>query len=209
MKFLAHRGFWEQPDERNRVDALERALRSGYGVETDIRDAAGELVIAHDPPVGVVPRAAELLAMARTHGVHLPLALNLKADGLRSRLLALLRDQPGQNYFCFDMSAPETLCCHRDGLRFFTRESEIESAPVLYAQSAGVWMDMFESDWIQPADIRRHLNAGKEVALVSPELHKRPHLAFWQRLRDAGLTGEPRLMLCTDLPADAERFFHA
>lgn len=191
------------------MDALERALRSGYGVETDVRDAAGVLVIAHDPPVGLVPRATELLSLARTHGTHLPLALNLKADGLRSRLLELLKDQPGQNYFCFDMSAPETLACHRDGLRFFTRESEIESAPVLYRQSAGVWMDMFESDWIQPSDLLRHLESGKEVALVSPELHNRPHLAFWQRLRDAGLASEQRLMLCTDFPAAADSFFHA
>jgi len=58
------------------------------------------------------------------------------------------------------------------------------------------------------ARIREHLEAGKEVALVSPELHGRPHGAFWQRLRDAGLSRQDALMLCTDFPGAAREFFH-
>lgn len=209
MQILAHRGFWQRPEERNTLAALERALREGFGLETDVRDAAGELVIAHDPPVGPAPLLAEVLALARTHGTRLPLALNLKSDGLRGRLKSLLQSQPAQNYFCFDMSVPETLACRRDGLRYFTRESEFEPSPVLYAEAAGVWLDMFTSDWLQPSDIARHLDAGKEAAIVSPELHGRPHLDFWARLRAAGLGTETRVLLCTDLPAEAAAFFHA
>jgi hypothetical protein len=70
-------------------------------------------------------------------------------------------------------------------------------------------MDMFHGEWISPARIREHLQAGKQVALVSPELHGRPHLAFWTRLRDARLHAERDLMLCTDLPLAAREFFHA
>ena len=208
MHILAHRGFWKRPAERNTLAALELALSQGYGLETDVRDAAGELVIAHDPPVGSCPTLAELLALSAAHGPQLPLALNLKADGLRSRLKSLLQAHPAQNYFCFDMSVPETLACRRDGLRYFTRESEFEPSPVLYAEAAGVWLDMFSSDWLQPADLNRHLDASKEVAVVSPELHGRPHLGFWQRLRDGGFGRASRVMLCTDLPTAAAAFFH-
>jgi hypothetical protein len=51
------------------------------------------------------------------------------------------------------------------------------------------------------------LDAGKEVCLVSPELHKRPHLPLWTRLRDEGLQNWEGLMLCSDIPEEAVTFF--
>lgn len=210
MKFLAHRGQWTKPAEKNSRAVLHAALASGFGVETDFRDSAGQLVISHDPAAPDSYSAADFFATAATFDLrHQPLALNIKADGLRALLKPLLQQHGISNYFCFDMSVPETLAYRREGLRFFTRESEYEPAPALYADAAGVWMDMFHSDWIAPTRIREHLAASKEVALVSPELHGRPHLAFWTRLREAGLHREPGLMLCTDFPVDARDFFHA
>ena len=209
LHFLAHRGQWSQPAEKNLPAALRLALRSGFGIETDVRDLAGQLVVSHDPADTGALSAAEFFTSYREFGSTEPLALNVKADGLRSLLKPLLAGHAITNYFCFDMSVPETLAYRREGLRYFTRESEYEPAPALYADAAGVWMDMFHGDWITPADVRRHLAAGKQVALVSPELHGRPHLAFWARLREAGLHREPDLMLCTDFPVAARDFFHA
>jgi glycerophosphoryl diester phosphodiesterase len=208
MMLLAHRGRWQAAEDQNTIAALEAAFRHGDGVETDLRDQSGDLVIAHDVPNGKRPSFADVLTVHRRHDQHLPLALNIKADGLRSRLKPLLLRHGVTNYFCFDMSLPETLAYRREGLRYFARESEYEPAPALYAEAAGVWMDMFDSDWITPARILEHLAAGKQVALVSPELHQRPHLSFWATLHHAGLSRERNLMLCTDHCAAAREFFH-
>jgi len=208
MQLLGHRGFWQSVEEKNSPAALRRALSEGYGVETDLRDSARQLVIAHDPAGPGAQPVDEFFAQYAELKSTAPLALNIKADGLRSLLKTLLQNHGIKNYFCFDMSAPETLCCVRDGLRFFTRESEIETAPVLYEEAAGVWLDMFQSDWVTPDVIAKHLQAGKETALVSPELHRRAYLPFWEMLRTAGLGKNPSVLLCTDYPQAAKEFFH-
>jgi glycerophosphoryl diester phosphodiesterase len=208
MIHLAHRGLWKSIEEKNGAAALLLALQSGFGLETDIRDARGHLVVSHDPPEGHVLLLEEALGFRGSKDKSLPLALNIKADGLSGRLRQLLEKTDVKEYFCFDMSVPETLVYRREGLRFFTRESEYEPHPPLYDNAAGVWMDMFHSDWITPAQIVRHLEAGKQVAIVSPELHGRPHESFWARLRDAGLARRSGVMLCTDFPLTAREFFY-
>ena len=208
MIVLAHRGQWYQPDERNQPKALRVAISQGFGLETDVRDSAGQLVISHDPPIASAPPLADFLIFYRSSGSTAPLAFNIKADGLTTILKPLLDQHQVKNYFCFDMSVPDTVSYHREGLLYFTRESEYETCPSLYEEAAGVWMDMFQADWITPEHVVQHLDAGKQVALVSPELHRRPHEKFWLRMRDARLTCHPDLMLCTDFPEAAREFFH-
>lgn len=208
MRILSHRGFWTQREETNTAAAFVRSFAAGFGTETDLRDAGGRLVISHDPADDRALAAGEFFRFHDMAGGPLPLALNIKADGLPRLLRPLLEQFRITDYFCFDMSVPETLAYRREGLRFFTRESEFERTPVLYGDAAGVWLDQFASDWITPADITRHLTAGKQVALVSPELHARPHLPFWQSLRTAQLAATDGLMLCTDHPAAARQYFH-
>jgi hypothetical protein len=58
--------------------------------------------------------------------------------------------------------------------------------------------------------LRGHRAAGKAVCLVSPDLHKRPHLSLWGGLKQAGVflgDGDDGLMLCTDYPEEAREFF--
>jgi glycerophosphoryl diester phosphodiesterase len=210
MIALAHRANLRGPDREreNSLPALSAALQAGFGIETDVRDALGQLVIAHDVPPATAVQFQDLVTAYTAAKIRLPLALNLKADGLRSRLKSALHEAGAVNYFCFDMSVPETLACSRDGLRFFTRESEYEQTPILYGEAAGIWLDMFQSDWATPDHIRKHLFRGKSVAIVSPELHGRPHLVFWEMLRTAGLGRATELMLCTDHPIAARDFFH-
>lgn len=35
MKIIAHRGFWKTESEKNTMKAIQRAIDSGYGFETD------------------------------------------------------------------------------------------------------------------------------------------------------------------------------
>jgi hypothetical protein len=216
MLFLSHRGYWREPGEKNTETAFLRSFALGFGTETDVRDLDGQLVIAHDPPrQGALPLGRFLDLVAR-HGRDLPLALNIKSDGIDG-LLAEELDRHGlRNHFAFDMSVPDTLRYVRRGLRFFTRQSEHEPTPALYQAAAGVWVDGFAGDWVSAPDVARHLDAGKAVCLVSPELHGRDPMPLWGALgrwlaetRIPTAASQTGLMLCTDQPERARAVVQA
>jgi hypothetical protein len=95
----------------------------------------------------------------------------------------------------------------RAGLPVFLRLSEYEPQTPLLERSAGVWLDAFERDWWTPDTVRALQARGKAVAVVSPELHGRPHEDTWQALRSLEPDVRTSVLLCTDFPADADRFF--
>lgn len=193
--------------EKNSMVAFEHSLRAGFGIETDIRDRDGELVISHDIPDRASIKLEDLLITYQTNDRRTTLALNIKADGLVPLLTKMLASYKIEDYFFFDMSVPETLRYKAGGLRYYTRESEHEPLPALYEGAAGVWMDCFVRDWIDEAAIRKHLDTGKDVCIVSPELHKRDRSGMWQMIQRSRLFQEDGLHLCTDHPEEARRFF--
>jgi glycerophosphoryl diester phosphodiesterase len=199
LRIISHRGFWREPAEKNAPAAFARTLEAGFGTETDVRDLAGELVVAHDPPRGGEMAWRDLLAMFEGSG--LPLAVNVKADGLAPLLQQAFAgsDTP---WFAFDMSGPETVRYARAGLPFYTRHSDVEPEPILYREAQGVWLDDFAGGWITPDAVARHLDAGKAVCVVSPELHGRAPQALWAALER--FSGEAAVTLCTDRPDEAK-----
>lgn len=150
---------------------------------------------------------AEFLQLHAEYRPALPLALNIKADGLQPALRRQLEYLTLGTFFFFDMSIPDMLSYVRASLPVFTRHSDIEEVPVLYEKAVGVWLDDFRGDWLPLSAVERHLAAGKQVCIVSPELHGRKHQAFWQRLAASAVSREDRVMLCTDFPRDAQKFF--
>lgn len=209
ITILAHRGFWIEPAEKNSRTALERAFSNGFGIETDIRDHNGLLVVSHDPPVGPnLMTLDEMLILYRRHGAPGTLALNIKADGLQAALLDALSRHGVDNYFVFDMAVPDGILYLRHGAVSYTRQSEYERDPSFYDKASGIWLDAFEQDWIDEAAIQAHLTAGKRVALVSPELHGRPHEKVWESWKSVAAGAAPgSLALCTDFPDKACEFF--
>ncbi len=206
MKILSHRGYWKTSDEKNQPIAFTRSFNLNFGTETDLRDCAGKIVISHDMPKGNEMTVDEFFSLLTD--CDLPLALNIKSDGLATELKALLTKYNIENYFVFDMSIPDTLSYFKAGLRVFARVSEFELLPICYDQITGIWLDAFQDIWYSPELIREFLTAGKAVCLVSPELHQRDALTLWAKLKDAGLHHEQALMLCTDFPEDAQNFFN-
>jgi glycerophosphoryl diester phosphodiesterase len=206
---LSHRGYWKEGAEKNTAGAFARSFHLGFGTETDLRDLDGQLVIAHDPARSGALAAEVLFEIHRAIDPTLPLALNVKADGLQRWVKGALERYGLERAFVFDMSVPDARGYLAAGVPVFTRQSELECEPAFYGAAAGVWVDGFESDWATERDLARHLGAGKRVCVVSPELHKRPHEAFWERLAGMGCAADPRLMLCTDLPEDAREVFCA
>lgn len=198
---IAHRGYWKKEEEKNTKVAFERAFDCGFGVETDLRDIKGEIVISHNMPVGNEMTFEELLQLL--NGRNLPLALNIKADGQAEEIKRLLEKYSHTNYFTFDMSIPEMVVQHKVGLKVFTGLSDIVQNPILFEQAKGVWLDCFNSDWFGKKEILNLLNQGKKVCIVSPDLHKREHKCVWEKYRN--ISG---IMVCTDYPDEAEGYFN-
>lgn len=205
MNILAHRGYWKHAGEKNTVRALERAFENGWGIETDVRDYRGELIISHDIGTESCPLFERVLEAYRRIGSKAFLAVNIKADGIQGLVCGAIRKYGVTNYAVFDMSVPEQVVYRRERIPYFTRQSEIEEIPVLYEDAAGVWMDGLERDWICREAVSVHLKRGKRVGIISPEIHGRANLNLWADLRGLDSGG---VYLCTDMPAEAEGYFH-
>jgi hypothetical protein len=207
MLIISHRGFWKSQEEKNSIASFERSFRLGFGVETDIRDRNGEIVISHDPSDGQSLLADKFFSLYARQGKELTLALNIKADGLQMKLASALSACKVKDYFAFDMSIPDMIGYIEYNIDVFTRQSEVEITPVLYEKCKGVWIDCLNSNWIDESTIRSHLRNGKKVCLVSPELHRRPHKEEWERLRKMTTAASSDVILCTDYPEQAREYF--
>ncbi len=205
MIILSHRGYWRDPAEKNQPAAFHRSFDLGFGTETDVRDIRGNIVISHDMPASGEITLDQMLDIL--DGRDLPLAMNIKADGLARTLDAQLKAAGLTQWFTFDMSVPEMVVQLGLGLPVFTRASEYEQPPTCYDRATGIWLDAFRSEWYAARDVETFLRDGKRVCIVSPELHKRPHEGLWAMLRDGNLHKHEGLMLCSDIPEDATRYF--
>lgn len=193
--------------DMNSLHALTSAFDSNIGIETDIRDCDGMLVISHDPPRASCKFKFDLLLQAYMSRPTRPLlALNIKSDGLQATLLDTLHRHGVENYFVFDMSVPDTLSYRRLQMPFAARISEYEPNNVLAESAPWIWLDAFHDEWFSVEIIRSWLLQGKSVAVVSPELHRRPHKALWADL--LSLQAEDRLYLCTDYVFNAMEYFN-
>lgn len=209
MHIIAHRGCWLDVSEKNTVIAFSRALKNGFGIETDFRDLNGELVVSHDMPVVGVMKVDEFMNLYKQYPISAPMALNIKSDGLYPLVKDLIIQSGMTNYFVFDMSVPDTRGYFAEQIPVFTRLSEYETAPAFLDKSSGVWLDAFESEWYDEKVIQSLLDQKKQVAIVSPELHRRPHLQQWQFLKEHHFHKSDLVSLCTDFPLEAKEFFNA
>lgn len=211
MEILAHRGFWKSHEEKNSLTAFDLALSMGFGLELDVRDLNGSIVISHDiPKIGDVDLFAALLELYVENGRSSCLALNIKSDGLQDLLMSLLDKYGIENYFFFDMSIPDMLGYFKKNSNVYMRISEIEHIDsILINQSKGIWLDSLMGDWITPEVLFSLAKHNRPICIVSPELHKRDFLSQWSIIRDVVALGiSPHLFkICTDFPLEAKEFF--
>lgn len=191
MELIAHR--------RNTLrDLLE--TQGKYGVEVDIRSHGDRLIIHHDPLVEG-ESFEEWLAQYK-HGT---LILNIKEEGLETRLIGLMKTYGVDNYFFLDQSFPFLVKWanageHRCAVRVSEFES-IETALTLAGRIDWVWVDCFTRFPLSGSDAMRLQRAGFKLCLVSPELQGRsaeeeiPLLA--RLLAERGISPEA---VCTKRP---------
>lgn len=209
MIVISHRGLWLNESEKNSLSAFRRSFERGFGTETDIRDYCGELVISHDIATSKCILLEEFFSIYKDYGADLPLALNIKSDGLQKKLLEFITRHQVINYFVFDMAVPDGLGYIKNRLRTYTRQSEIETIPSFYDMADGVWLDEFNSHWINSETILGHIQHGKGICIVSPDLHGRSFEREWDNYKTMkSCLSLNHLMICTDHPEKAERFFN-
>lgn len=208
MQILAHRGYCNSDIPANSPKAIKTALENGYGFESDVRDYMGNMVISHNIADDSCQNAEEIFQWLAEYDDKYCFAINIKADGLKDILKEYLRKYNIKNYFLFDMSVPQMVEFAEMGLWFYTRQSEYETCPVMYEQAAGVWVDGFKRiDWITEELLRKHILCGKQVCIVSPDLHgKSDYQLFWNDLKNWNLDFS-NVLLCTDHPDKAREFF--
>lgn len=205
MKIISHRGLWNNAEEKNTEAAFVKAFSSGFGVETDIRDFNGELVISHDIASSNSLKAEKFFQIYCKYNKELILALNVKSDGIQKLTMNLLNKYDIKNYFLFDMSVPEQYVYSKNHFIVYTRHSDLEKELVLYDKSAGVWMDEFDNEWIHEEAISYHLKNNKKVCIVSPELHGKDYRNKWSMYKTIK---NDEVILCTDKPIEAVEFFN-
>jgi glycerophosphoryl diester phosphodiesterase len=204
---IAHRGFWLETSEQNTKVAFNRALSYGFGIETDLRDRNQSIVISHDMSTSESMKIEDFFALFHA-APNVTLALNVKADGLQNTLETFI---PTNFHFYFDMSVPDMLGYLKRNMNVYTRYSDIEYQPALIDKCKGVWLDNFKDEKLDEVALKTFLKLGKNVVLVSPELHKRNYLEYWNQLKsflNNNTTYKAKVGLCTDYPLDARSFFN-
>lgn len=195
---FAHRGLWAESGLLpNSFASFQAALEEGFSLEVDIRDAAGEVVIAHDPgEVDVLnfESFASLISNYRNSKV----AFNVKSDGL---VPLVTRTSISNTHFFFDMSFPQQVQYLRANLPTASRSSEAETPNPDFGKFH--WADRISSDWSNSElDSTVKLSEQFELSVfVSPELHKRDPGSFWDAFSNRALVSN-KLGLCTDFPRE-------
>ncbi len=208
---VAHRGFWKNIEEKNSLIALERALDHGFGVETDIRDFNGSLVISHGLPSS--SNCLEIKDFLNLYSKHSNssglIALNVKSDGLGQLIKTIFGSYNffERNVVMFDMSVPETFFYKNISLPFLVRLSEYETLNSLENYAEGYWVDNFGKNYTQINISKNLLKKNKKVVFVSPELHNLQHENIWNEIRVKKLHLDSNFFICTDFPAEALSFF--
>ena len=203
---LAHRGCWKKANEKNSMDAFERAFKLGFGIETDLRDVEKKIVVSHDMPNKECLAFEDLIRLYTDLNCKSFLALNIKSDGLTAEVSKVLHKYEVTNYFCFDMSIPDTLAYRNNKINFFCRYSELEPYIPFQEERLGVWFDAFGANDVDFVKANAHAN-NEYACLVSPELHGRSHLEAWHKWKESlDFNKHDKLsnniMVCTDLPED-------
>jgi len=166
------------------------------------------LVVSHDVPVEGAMKVDEFIDLYKKFPVLAPIALNIKADGLHLLIKELITKTGMSNYFVFDMSVPDTRGYLSEQVPVFTRLSEYETQPSFLEQSQGIWLDAFDGEWYGAQVITELLSKNKQVAIVSPELHGRPHIELWKFLKENNFHLNSQISMCTDFPLDAKEYFN-
>ena len=187
----------------HRVNTISQLKNTSteYGVEIDIRSWKGDLVLHHEPFEN-----GEFFEKWLEFFNHKILILNVKEEGLESRIIDLMSNYNVQDYFFLDQSFPflfkTSLCGERRSAVRFSEFESIETAMSLSGKINWVWVDCFTRFPLSSSSARRLQIDGKfKLCFVSPELQGRTGVNcikdFRREVESLGIKGDA---VCTKYP---------
>lgn len=187
------------------------------GTEIDIRYLSNTgISLSHDVISSSRPlMLKDLLEKYPTLGKEKILAINIKEAGLSELLKIELMKNNITNYFCFDMSMPDTRHYQKSGVKYLLRYSEYEQIDVksdIFKDCFGVWVDSFcnTKEIIYNNDLfLKLIENQKKIVFVSPELHSygqdtSVRNQIWTEIKHITVSNKwtENVFICTDYPQE-------
>lgn len=160
MKIINHR--------INTIEQLKKIPISN-GIEIDVRDYNGSLILSHEPFCD-----GEKFDEFLNYYHHSTLILNTKCEGIEFKILELLEKHGIVDFFFLDCSFAIINKFITNGeKRFAARFSEIESLQTvinLKNKAQWVWIDSFSTSPLNKNSYSILKDAGFKICIVSPDL---------------------------------------
>jgi glycerophosphoryl diester phosphodiesterase len=204
VKIICHRGYWKKTSDQNSLPSCLLGLDKFDGIEIDLKNNRGEIVLSHDPLAPKQrPIALRDIFAKNTKGFY---ALNIKEDGLGPGLKDLISRYGISNYMCFDLSSPEEVKYRSLGLTAFKRFGDHDPLPK--AIKSGIVVDVFnEQKYSSIINQLPSISKNYPLFFISPELHHHPVEKTWTKIKKLIQSKNYQAYLCTDLPQEAAVFF--
>ena len=160
MKYIVH---------RVNNSSLLKQIPKEYGVELDLRDYENELVLQHDPF-----KSGEKFEKYLECYNHSFMILNIKSEGIETRVSGLLKKYNIKKYFFLDSSIPMIIKLIKNGEKnIAVRFSEYEKINTVLSFSGKVnwvWVDCFEKIPLDNKTFQKFKEKKFKLCFVSPDL---------------------------------------
>ena len=150
------------------------------GIEFDIRDSAGEIIVTHDPYSKGCTFRAYVDFLRQLPGCSDKLYIvNVKSEGIELDAIHIMETAGLRNFFLLDCSFPriKALAFNHNESRLAIRVSEYEgtdTAIKISGRVGWIWLDVFTCLPICREDVEMLRSHGYKICLVSPELQGQP-----------------------------------
>ena len=204
MNIICHRGYWKKKKEQNHLKACLEGLEHFQGIEIDLKNKNGKIVLSHDP----LEKGQNYIKLEDCFSKHPGgfYALNIKEDGLSDELAKLIQKYKIKNYMCFDLSTPESIQYKNKKLIVYDRMGDQD--PQMNYKTGGIVVDIFSLKNMNQIFKQIETIKKKHLFFISPELHQLSHRPFWNRLKAIEARNANNFSLCTDYPEEANAFFN-
>ena len=175
---------------KHRVNSFDK-IDKRFGLELDVRDNNGDLIVSHDPATTAI-KLEDYLAKIDDNNL---IAIKIKSVEIEKELKKIITNANLKNYFTFDWPIPSLIKAQKNQLKCAFRLSEFEKE--IFPNCEWVWIDSFNEIWYDENILSNLKNKGLNLALVSPELHGRENdLEKFEKIVNSGLADA----ICTKDP---------
>ena len=155
----------------NTIKQLKK-IPYNYGVEVDVRDYNNNLILNHDPFKG-----GENFLTYLKHFKHKFIIINIKSEGIETKVYKILKQNKIYNFFLLDVSIPFIVKLHKKlNKKIAVRVSDLEditTAKNFKNMLRWAWLDFFKIKKIRLNYLRNLKKLNYKTCYVSHELQKR------------------------------------